>query len=111
MAPSIFSNLPNDLIITIIKMNTIEEQNKKYKALFDEAMKHIVKCKECGWRYIDPQLLHGGQQTPFSMYVRNEDAFRWTTEIYLPNDKFRQVWDSNDNTRVIDESIHDPRNW
>ena len=97
MTPSIFSNLPNDLILTIIKMNTIEEQNKKFKQTFNQAMKHIVKCKDCGWVYIHTPY-NKLQLTPFLECNRNEDSFRWTKEIDLPNNKFRQVWDSDDNT-------------
>ena len=74
-------------------MNTMEEQNKKYKETFNHCMEHIIKCKECGWVYTDE-----GQQTPFQDHVRPEDGFKWTREIYLPNDSFCQVWDSYDNT-------------
>jgi len=41
MNPSIFSELPNDLIIKIIKHKTIEEQNEKYNKTFKSCIANL----------------------------------------------------------------------
>ena len=47
MNPSIFSQLPNDLIIKIIKHKTIEEQNEKYNKTFKSCIVNLDRSFRC----------------------------------------------------------------
>ena len=42
--PSIFQNLPNDIIMNIIKMETDRARDEKIRKDFDKVMEVIIKC-------------------------------------------------------------------
>jgi hypothetical protein len=85
MSPSIFAGLPNDLIMKVIKINTDREVAQS-KSRLNECMKHIIKCRECGWA-----KTYEEENTPWGQ----RDTWKHTSEHTFKNNKFIAVWDSN----------------
>ena len=91
MTTSLFSNLPNDLIMNIIEINTHREQVERTKARFNKCLPFIQVKYMYGWG--EATSAHA---SPFAYEVDLEESDSYgvqeiDTPQYKPN-SFIQVW-------------------
>jgi hypothetical protein len=86
MTASLFSNLPNDLIMNIIQINTHREQVERTKARFNKCLPFIEVKHMYGWRRGSPFAYEVDLEESDSYGVQEID-----TPQYKPN-SFIQVW-------------------
>lgn len=75
MNNNIFINLPNDIIITIIKINRMNHENKIYKKRHDLLIKHLEEYCELYEENITPKIIYNTNIKCDLLFLESNDAW------------------------------------